>query len=400
MPSPAPSIEHQAHRTATAVPLSLYVHIPWCVRKCPYCDFNSHRQPAALPIDAYVAALLSDLALDAPLVHGRRIETVFFGGGTPSLFPPSAFATFLAGARELIELAPDAEVTMEANPGTLEHAPFAAYVGAGINRVSIGVQSFDDAALQRIGRIHGGTEARRAVEAALSAGLASVNVDLMYGLPQQDIAAALADVEQALALGVPHLSHYQLTLEPNTLFHARPPRLPDDDLAWEMLTRCRQAITGAGLRHYEVSAYARDGHRCRHNLNYWSMGDYLGIGAGAHGRLSSAVGVNRMIRQKHPRRYLETAGTGDAVIERRSVPAADLPLEFALNALRLVDGVSADCYESSTGRPYDPGAAPWSDLIGRGLLEARDDRIRPTEQGQLFLNEVMAAFLPEAADDD
>ena len=283
-------------------PLSLYVHLPWCVRKCPYCDFNSHEQRGALQFDAYVDALIADLDFDLPLAWGRTVHSVFFGGGTPSLFPPAAIDRFLQQASARLRFAPDVEVTLETNPGTVEHGPFAGYRAAGVNRLSFGVQSFDDGCLQRLGRIHSSGDAERAVKAAQDAGFDNLNLDLMYALPGQSLAMALADVDRAIALQPTHLSHYQLTLEPNTVFAVRTPAgLPDEDAAWDMQEACQARLADAGFAQYEVSAYARAGRQCRHNLNYWQFGDYLGIGAGAHGKLSFAHRIVRQVRHREPR---------------------------------------------------------------------------------------------------
>ena len=377
-----------------APPLGLYVHLPWCVRKCPYCDFNSHRAPTELPTEAYVEALVRDFEQQAPSVRGRTIETVFFGGGTPSLFPPEAFARFLEAVGRSASLAADAEITMEVNPGTVERSPFDAYRVAGITRVSLGVQSFDDESLKRIGRIHGGAEAERVVAEALRADFESVNVDLMFALPEQSLGGAVADVERALALGAPHVSHYQLTIEPNTLFHARPPVLPDDEAAWAMQDACHAALASAGYEHYEVSAWAKPGHQCRHNMNYWRFGDYLGVGAGAHGKLSDPRGgiIRRTLRQRHPRTYLENPL---AFQTQRQVAADERLFEFALNAFRLRDGVSIHTFETTTDLVFDPLRDPWLAAIDRGLLEIHADRVRPSERGFTYLNDLQALFLSE-----
>lgn len=375
-------------------PLSLYVHLPWCVRKCPYCDFNSHAAKGELPIDAYIDALLQDLAEQAAWVEGRPVTSVFFGGGTPSLFPPEAVARLLEGARGLLPFDPAAEVTLEANPGTVEHGPFPDYRHAGVNRVSLGVQSFSDDLLRRIGRIHGGAEAGAAVEQAVAAGL-RVNVDLMFALPGQDLDGALADVRRALASGAGHLSHYQLTLEPNTLFHARPPKLPDDEAAWNMQRRCQDLIAAAGFEHYEVSAYARPGERCRHNLNYWTFGDYLGIGAGAHGKWTDPASgaITRTLRHRHPRTYLDTPAGAGALQQHRRVPAEEVLFEFALNAWRLQDGVSPDLIEARTGTVPDPKVEPWRTAVEAELLAMTTGCVRPTDRGARFLNDLTALFM-------
>ena len=377
------------------IPLSLYLHIPWCIRKCPYCDFNSHEGTGALPVDDYVAALAADLAADAHHAAGRRIDTVFFGGGTPSLFAPEAIGRILEAADRIVPFAAGAEITMEANPGTIEHGRFDGYRAAGINRVSFGVQSFDDAALARIGRIHDAESARIAVREAQDAGLSNLNIDLMYALPQQDLDGALRDVAQAVALAPAHVSHYQLTLEPNTLFAARPPKLPDDDAAWTMQEACQDALAAAGYVQYEVSAYARDGMRCRHNLAYWSFADYLGVGAGAHGKLTLGDGtVLRTKKAMLPRSYLERAAAGAAFGTTEPVAREQLPFEFMLNALRLLDGYPVGDFSARTGLDDAAIQAPLDAAFARGWMECVDGRVRATALGQRFLNDVIASFLP------
>ncbi|MCK9538107.1 radical SAM family heme chaperone HemW [Dokdonella sp.] len=386
-----------------APPLALYIHIPWCVRKCPYCDFNSHAQRGALPVDDYIAALLADLERDlaghAAAVRGRSVGSIFFGGGTPSLFAADAIARILAGVAARVDVAAGAEITLETNPGTVEHGRFEGYLAAGVNRLSIGVQSFDDDKLARLGRIHSAAEAERAVKSAQDAGYANINLDLMYGLPGQTLAGALADVDQALALAPAHLSHYQLTLEPNTVFAARPPVLPDEDNTWDMQEACQARLAAAGFVQYEVSAYARDGQRCRHNLNYWTFGDYLGIGAGAHGKLSDAQGgtITRTAKVKVPHSYLARAAPGGQFGTRQTIDGAELPFEFMLNALRLVEGVPLALFADRTGVGTDAIAARLADQRTRGWLEPDADRIQPSALGRRFLNDVMAAWLPARA---
>jgi oxygen-independent coproporphyrinogen-3 oxidase len=376
------------------IPLSLYVHVPWCVRKCPYCDFNSHEARGALPVDAYVDALMADLDRDQELADARRISSVFFGGGTPSLFPPAAIARILDGVAARVGIADGAEITLEANPGTIEHGRFDGYRDAGINRVSFGVQSFDDAILPRLGRIHGADEARAAVREAQDAGLSNLNIDLMYALPGQDLAGALADVEHALALTPTHVSHYQLTLEPNTLFAVRPPVLPDDDAAWDMQEVCQARLADAGYLQYEVSAYAPTDRRCRHNLAYWTFADYLGIGAGAHGKLTGPDGtVVRTKKPMLPRSYLEQAGASGALGTREAVAREQLPFEFMLNALRLVDGWTLRDFELRTGLGRDAIAAPLAAAQRNGWLAIRGDHVQPTDEGRRFLNDVIALFM-------
>ena len=376
-------------------PLGLYVHLPWCARKCPYCDFNSHAA-ALIPEREYVSALLADLDDECGDISDRPVESVFIGGGTPSLFSEPAVATLLDGIRERVALAPDCEVTLEANPGSAEADRFAGYRAAGVNRLSIGVQSFDDDALERIGRVHDARAAHRAIEMAQAADLTAINVDLMYGLPGQSVAGALADVEQALAHGVGHLSHYELTLEPNTLFHRFPPARPDEDALWEMHGASIERMEAAGLVRYEISAYAKPGARCRHNLNYWRFGDYVGIGAGAHGKATESAprAVRRSVKHRHPRRYLASSGPGAHVARLGPVPAGELPLEFMLNAGRLLEGFTEDLFTARTGLPLAAIEAPLTRAEARGLLERRDGAIRPTEQGTRFLNEILLLFEP------
>ncbi|MFN3704121.1 radical SAM family heme chaperone HemW [Thermomonas sp.] len=380
----------------TTPPLSLYVHLPWCVRKCPYCDFNSHAGKGALPFDAYVDALVADLDADLPLAWGRVVHSVFFGGGTPSLFPPEAIDRFLQQASARLRFAPDIEITLETNPGTVEHGPFPGYRAAGVNRLSFGVQSFDDGCLQRLGRIHSRFDAERAVKAAQDAGLDNLNIDLMYALPGQSLAMALDDVERALALAPAHLSHYQLTLEPNTVFAARPPQgLPDEDDAWDMQEACQARLAGAGFAQYEISAYARPGRQCAHNLNYWRFGDYLGIGAGAHGKLTLGADqqVLRRWKVKHPTDYLAKAGTAAAVGGDEVLTPQRLPFDFMLNALRLNEGVPAALFEARTGLPLAAIADRLADARARGWLEPDPAWLRPTELGRRFANDVIGLFL-------
>ena len=377
--------------------LSLYVHLPWCVKKCPYCDFNSHGLRGELPERAYVAALLRDLDQDLPRVKGREIQTVFFGGGTPSLFSAGSIADFLAAVRSRLSLAPDAEVTLEANPGTVERGRFAEYRSAGVTRLSIGVQSFNPRHLKVLGRIHTDDEARRAAEEAHASGLVNFNLDLMYALPDQSLAEARADLRAACDLDPAHLSHYQLTIEPNTLFHAQPPKLPDDDSAWEMQLDSQALLATKGFEQYEVSAYARAGRACRHNLNYWRFGDYLGLGAGAHGKLTDAGGsVTRLWKVKHPESYLRDAGRPESLGGCDTVAAADLAFEFMLNRLRLRADFSAGEFEAATGLPglwIEPGLARAREL---GLLRPEGENWRITDRGQACLNDLQALFLPES----
>ncbi len=380
-----------------ALPLALYVHLPWCVRKCPYCDFNSHVPKGALPEAAYVAALLADLEADAALAGGRTVETLFFGGGTPSLFTPASLAALLAGVRARVPVARDAEITLEANPGTIEHGRFEGYRDAGINRVSLGAQSFADRQLELLGRIHSAADTGRALGELRDAGFANVNLDLMYALPEQSLEGALADVAAALALQPPHLSHYQLTLEPGTVFHARPPRLPDEELAASIEERTHASLAAAGYRRYEISAWARPGAECRHNLNYWRFGDYLGIGAGAHGKLTDAGSgaIVRTEKPKQPREYLARAAGGGPIGARSPVPAEARPFEYLLNALRLTEGFARVEFETRTGLPIEVIEAEITEATTRGLLEAMDGGFRPTATGLRFLNDLQGLFLPK-----
>ncbi|MBB1635140.1 radical SAM family heme chaperone HemW [Cupriavidus sp. UME77] len=378
-------------------PLSLYVHIPWCVRKCPYCDFNSHAVPGAadshdIPEDAYLDALRADLEQSLPLVWGRQVHTVFIGGGTPSLLSAAGMDRLLSDIRALLPLDADAEITMEANPGTFEAERFASYRASGINRLSIGIQSFNDRHLAALGRIHGGAEARAAIGIALD-NFDNVNLDLMYALPGQTMAECAEDLETALSFNTTHLSLYHLTLEPNTLFAKFPPALPDDDSAYEMQDLIEARTAQAGYVHYETSAYARPHRQARHNLNYWRFGDYLGIGAGAHGKLSFPHRVLRQMRHKHPATYMAQAMAGNAVQEQHDVGAADLPFEFMLNALRLTDGVPASTFFDHTGLPLHTISRDLAAAEKKGLLEADLATIKPTELGRRFLNDLQEMFL-------
>jgi oxygen-independent coproporphyrinogen-3 oxidase len=391
-------------------PLSLYVHVPWCLRKCPYCDFNSHEKRGDLPEREYVEALLADLESALPAVWGRRVQTVFFGGGTPSLFAPESIDRILAGIRARVPLDPGAEVTLEANPGTFERDRFAGYRAAGVNRLSVGVQTFVPRLLAAIGRVHDAHEARAAVEAALAI-FGNVNVDLMFALPGQTPDELAADVAEVLALAPPHVSLYHLTIEPNTLFHRRPPALPDEDTAAEMEETIGERLAAAGYEHYETSAYARPGSRCRHNVNYWEFGDYLGIGAGAHSKLSFPDRVVRSVRWKQPKQYLQRTAEGSPVMESAEVDRRDLAFEFMLNALRLTEGVPAALFAERTGEPLASIRDEIAQAVRRGLLEPTwtndtgaggemgfrlPATLRPTARGRRFLNDLQALFLREA----
>ncbi len=376
------------------IPLSLYVHIPWCVRKCPYCDFNSHAQRGSIDEVGYVQALLADLDQELRRQHLHEVRSLFVGGGTPSLFSGNAIAQLLDGIAARLRLSQDAEITLEANPGTAEARRFAAYRAAGVNRLSIGVQTLDDAKLAALGRIHSSDQAVAAYRMARSAGFDNINLDLMYGLPGQDVGGALNDLEALIRLGPEHVSWYQLTLEPNTLFHHRPPRLPDDDSLADIMDAGQALLADAGYLQYEVSAYARPGRWARHNLNYWAFGDYLGIGAGAHGKLTTPGHlVRRSVKPRHPAAYLAAVDQG-VVPDARQVAAHDLPLEFFLNVLRLTDGVPVDCFEQRTGLPLASIAGQLRQARASGLLDAGPTRLAPTALGQRYLNDLLALFDP------
>ena len=380
----------------TPPPLALYIHIPWCVRKCPYCDFNSHQRGPELPVDDYVAALIADLEQDLPDVWGRSVHSVFFGGGTPSLFPPYAIGAILDAASARLRFAPHAEVTLECNPGTAEHGRFEGYAQAGVNRLSFGVQSFDDGCLQRLGRIHDAAEALAAVRLARHAGFDNINLDLMYALPGQSQAMALADVQQAVALEPTHLSHYQLTLEPNTVFAAQPPPgLPVEDEAWDMQEACIEAMALAGYAQYEVSAYSRDGKHCAHNLNYWRFGDYLGIGAGAHGKISSGASgeIRRRWKLKNPRDYLRLAASAQRIGGEEIIAPSQRPFEYMLNALRLVEGFNIGDFEMRTGLDRDGIAVRLQQAQAMEWLSITGEQVVPTELGRRFTNDVICLFL-------
>jgi putative oxygen-independent coproporphyrinogen III oxidase len=377
-------------RLTALPPLALYVHIPWCVRKCPYCDFNSHERTGALPEKEYVDKLLGDLEEMLPSVWGRPLVSMFIGGGTPSLFSPESIDALLSGVRARLKLEPGAEITLEANPGTVEAARFQGFRAAGVNRISIGVQSYDDRMLAALGRIHSADEARRAIAAA-RASYDNVNIDLMYGLPGQTAAMARADIEEAARAGVPHVSAYQLTIEPNTVFFSKPPPLPEHDACADMQLVVEETLAQHGYQRYETSAFAQSGHRCRHNLNYWEFGDYLGIGAGAHGKVSFPDRVTRHERPKQPMEYLKGAPAKDVLVSAR-----ELPFEFMLNALRLVDGFEARLFTERTGLPLMSVQKALDKAEERGLLERDFKRIAPSAKGRLFLNELLQLFLPNS----
>ncbi len=385
-------LKTQAVHFKALPPLSLYIHIPWCVRKCPYCDFNSHEAKSGLPEQEYVAALIRDLELALPQIWGRKVYTVFIGGGTPSLFSAQAIETILNTVRMLLPLDVNAEITMEANPGTVEVSKFAGYRAAGVNRLSLGIQSFNDGHLKALGRIHGGNEARRAVEIAQQH-FDNINLDLMYGLPQQTVAEAEADVRTALAFSPQHLSCYHLTLEPNTLFHRYPPALPDDDTSSEMQQCIEQLLATQGYQHYETSAFAQPKKQSRHNLNYWKFGDYLGIGAGAHSKLSFHNKVLRQMRHKQPQAYIEAVARDAPLQTEHEVGRDQLPFEFMMNALRLNEGVPARLFTERTSLPLLLVRRELEQAQQRGLLLVDLKRMAPTTLGQRFLNDLLQIFL-------
>ena len=374
-------------------PLSLYLHFPWCIRKCPYCDFNSHAVKDGLPEAEYIDALITDLEHGLPLIWGRLVQTIFMGGGTPSLFSAEAIDHLLGAIRARVNLLPDAEITLEANPGTFEADKFAAYRAAGINRLSIGIQSFNDRHLAALGRVHNSSEARQAIEIA-RAHFDNFNLDLMYALPQQTLAEALADIDAAIAANPTHISAYHLTLEANTAFAAAPPPLPDDDLSADMQEAIEQRLAAAGFEHYETSAFARPGRRTRHNLNYWRFGDYLGLGAGAHGKISFPDRIVRQARYRHPAEYLQRIREGSAIQSEEVVPVEQLPFEFMLNALRLTEGFELALFQERTGLPLTTTLPELTRAEQEGLLGRDHLRAWPTEKGQRFLNALLERFLP------
>ena len=378
-------------------PLALYVHFPWCVRKCPYCDFNSHAVKAALDEDRYIQSLLKDLEEDLPRIWGRRIVSVFMGGGTPSLFSPESIERLLSEVRARVALLPEAEITLEANPGTVDYDKFAEFRAAGVNRLSIGVQSFNDEHLQALGRIHGRRESIKAVETAHYAGFDNINVDLMFGLPAQSRQQSLSDVATAVALEPSHISFYQLTIEPNTWFYHHPPTLPVDDLIWEMQTAGQEYLAEHGFAQYEVSAYAKNHKRCLHNLNYWQFGDYLGIGAGAHAKLTdvNAQRIYRLSKLKQPNDYMQSAGNGKSFVTENELNRDDVGLEFMMNALRLNEGFTPPLFAERTGQSLSIVEAPLLRAQEQGLVDWTAERICPTDKGRRFLNELLQGFLPD-----
>lgn len=377
-------------------PLSLYIHIPWCVQKCPYCDFNSHAQKGEIPESDYLAHLLQDLQADLVRYHssvqGRMLHSIFIGGGTPSLFSPQAIAQLLQGVQRQIPFSPNIEITLEANPGTVEAARFQGYVNAGVTRISMGIQSFNDDKLQRLGRIHDSREAKSAVELARVSGLQSFNLDLMHGLPNQTLDEALDDLRQAIELAPPHLSWYQLTIEPNTMFAYRPPRLPDDDELWAIFEQGHQLLTAAGYQQYETSAYAKPGFQCQHNLNYWRFGDYLAIGCGAHGKITHPTGeIIRYSKTKHPKGYLR----GEYLYEEKNVPQIDRPFEFFMNRFRLLEPVPKCDFTDYTGLPQSAVQNHIDFAVQQNYIVETPDFWQITEHGKLFLNELLELFLSD-----
>ncbi|WP_031519640.1 radical SAM family heme chaperone HemW [Siccibacter colletis] len=377
---------------ANLPPLSLYIHIPWCVQKCPYCDFNSHALKGEVPHDDYVQHLLADLDADVHYAQGREVKTIFIGGGTPSLLSGEAMQTLLDGVRTRLSLAHDAEITMEANPGTVEADRFVEYQRAGVNRISIGVQSFDNAKLTRLGRIHGADEAKRAAQLAQGLGLRSFNLDLMHGLPDQTLEEALSDLRQAIALNPPHLSWYQLTIEPNTLFGSRPPVLPDDDALWSIFEQGDQLLRAAGYQQYETSAYAKPGYQCQHNLNYWRFGDYLGIGCGAHGKVTLADGrIVRTAKTRHPRGFMQ----GKYLDKQHDVATQDKPFEFFMNRFRLLEAAPREEFTRYTGLDEAVIRPQIDAALAKGYLTETAQHWQITEHGKLFLNSLLELFLSE-----
>jgi len=378
-------------------PLSLYIHFPWCVQKCPYCDFNSHAVKGGMPEKDYIAALVRDVESHLPDIWGRSITSIFMGGGTPSLFSPEALDQLMVELRARLNLKPDIEVTLEANPGTVEQGKFTEFRAIGINRLSIGIQSFNDDHLQRLGRIHNQKDAIRAAELAHDAGFDNFNLDLMFGLPQQNIEQSLRDINTAIDLEPAHISHYQLTIEPNTLFYNQPPTLPNDDRAWAMQEQCQAVLAERGFQHYEISAYAKDKKQCRHNLNYWQFGDYLGIGAGAHGKISNAAQqtITRHWKHRHPQDYLKINDGQSVLAGEKTLQQNDLILEFMMNALRLSNGVETALFAQHTGLDIDIITPQLQKAGDHGWLDVDDTHIQPTQQGRLFLNDLLELFVEE-----
>lgn len=378
----------------TPIPLSLYIHIPWCVKKCPYCDFNSHEARNDIPEEEYTQALLTDLESELPSIWGRSIESVFIGGGTPSLFSSDAINKLLAGLRERLPIRPNTEITMEANPGTFEQDRFRAYRKAGINRLSIGIQSFNEKHLKALGRIHGADEAQRATNIAKQAGFNNFNLDIMYGLPEQTLEEAIADLKQAIGANPSHISWYQLTIEENTLFHHTPPVTPNDEVLWKMQQHGQKLLVEAGYYQYEVSAYAKENKQCQHNLNYWKFGDYLGIGAGAHGKLSMPdSNIKRHTKFRHPEKYIDQAFKKEPRSSEKKLAVDDLVFEFMLNAARLKDGFSKELFETRTLLSFSAIEPKLKELIAKELLEQYGENYKPTEKGWQFINDIVNSFI-------
>lgn len=377
-------------------PLTLYIHLPWCVRKCPYCDFNSHASPRQIPETAYVDALIRDLEQDLPRVWGRRIHSIFIGGGTPSLFAPESLNRLFSAIRARLPGIPGMEITLEANPGTVEQGRFTEFHAIGINRLSLGVQSFNDQALKHLGRIHDSQEASRAAAVARMAGFTNINLDLMFGLPGQTGTQALADIETALTFTPSHISHYQLTLEPHTYFHRYPPTLPPEESIGDWQEACQTRLIQAGYTHYEVSAYAQTNQQCQHNLNYWRFGDYLGIGAGAHGKITDAMEnrITRLWKVKHPETYLAKAGTPEGIGGETALSPQEATFEFIMNTLRLTEGFPSHLFQDRAGIPITAAAEALHKAEALGWIERDFQRIRPTGKGLQLLNELLQLFLP------
>jgi len=377
-------------------PLSLYIHLPWCVKKCPYCDFNSHEfSPSGFEEDQYIDALIRDLDTEVPRIWGRTITSVFIGGGTPSLFSPESLDKLLSAIRARLNIHPGIEITLEANPGTAEAEKFRGYRESGINRLSIGVQSFNNEELKALGRIHDSNEALHAIELCKEAGFDNFNVDLMFGLPEQTIDDALKDLEMAIAQSPTHISWYQLTIEPNTVFYAKPPKLPADDDIWLMQEQGQMVLAENNYKQYEISAYVKDKHRSLHNMNYWQFGDYLGIGAGAHGKITNVAEskIERFTRHKIPKRYVELAGTDDVITETRVLTREELPLEFMMNALRLIEGIPGNLFLERTGLPLNIIEKELSLAEERNLIEWKINELKPSVNGQRYLNELLEIFV-------
>ena len=391
-----PKLQANAVSLTALPPLALYVHFPWCEKKCPYCDFNSHQikeDKSGFDEQRYIKALIADLETELPNIWGRPVHSIFIGGGTPSLLSPEGMDELLSAIRARVNLDADAEITMEANPGSIEADKFAAFAKCGINRVSIGVQSFQDEQLKALGRIHNGEEAKRAIQIALD-NFKSVNLDLMYGLPNQNLQAAKADIETALSFNTPHLSFYNLTLEPNTYFANFPPKLPSEDEIDSIFEQNLDLLTKAGYKRYEVSAYAQKDQECKHNLNYWRFGDYIGIGAGAHGKISFPGKITRQVRERHPETYMSAIeNDGNALIEFKEIEAKDLPFEFMLNALRLTDGVDTNTFGERTGLPLSIISKGLDEASKKGLLDENPSKLKATELGLRYLNNLQEMFL-------